>query len=374
MKIGIDARWIFPKISGIGVYTQRLIKNLAEIDSKNEYFIFSNNPALIEKLKLNSKPNFSLVAVPYSGSSPLNQFLLPRKLKKLKLDVFHSPHFFVPLFIKPRLVVTLHDLIPLLFPHFTPKAKKVKLLWLYKFILKSATFKAKRVITISKHSRKDLMEFLKVKEEKIRIIYNGVSPIYYPMPRDKVKERLADIVSTDARVLLFVGRFDPYKNIIGLIRSFKDLKGTFSDLKLVVAGEKDPRYPEAEHLVEELKLENEVIFTGYLDEEDLVYWYNRAEVFILPTFYEGFGLPVVEAFASGCPVITSKVASLPEVAGEAALLINPHNQTELTEAIRRILADSQLRERLRERGLVRAKLFSWGKTAQDVLKVYRESV
>lgn len=370
MRIGIDARWIFPKISGIGVYTQRLISNLARVDKKNDYFIFSNNLPLIEKFGIKSFSNFSLIDFTHSANSPLNQFSLPSQFKKLDLQVFHSPHFFTPLFIKPKLVVTLHDLIPLLFPHFTPRAKKVKILWLYKSILKCTTAKADRIVTISEHSKKDLMEALKVKEEKITVIYNGVSPAYQPISSEVAKEKVKELVPESSRVFLFVGRFDPYKNTLGLIKSFNKLKKEFPEIKLVIVGEEDRRYPESQELVKELNLEKEVIFTGFLDEADLIYWYNRAVSFVFPTFYEGFGLPVVEAFACGCPVITSNVASLPEVVGDAAFLINPENPSELTEAMRRLLVDAPLRENLRQKGLARAKLFSWERTAKEMLKVY----
>lgn len=373
MRIGIDARWIFPKISGIGAYTRRLIENLAKIDSLNQYFIFSNNSGLIEKFHLTQKSNFSLVTLPVLPNSLGNQYLLPLKFKKLKLDIFHSPHFFAPLKFKgPELIVTIHDLIPLCFPHYTPRAKKVKFFWLFKFILKQVSQKAKKIITISENSKKDLVQSLKIEEGKIEVIYNGVSPTYRPLPFEDTKNKLAGVVPEKALVLLFVGRFDPYKNITGLIRAFKDLKSDFPELKLVIVGEIDRRYPEGQNLVKELKLGEEVIFTGYLEEEDLVYWYNRAKIFILPTFYEGFGLPVVEAFASGCPVITSRLASLPEVAGQAGILIDPHNQTELTEAIRRLLTDFQLREELRQKGLARAKIFTWERTARETLDVYEK--
>ncbi len=375
MKIGIDARWIFPRISGIGAYSRRLIENLARIDKENQYFIFSNNPGLIEKYNLVSAPNFSLVEFSRSANSPVNQFLLPLQCQRLGLEVYHSPHFFTSTRLSSKLVVTIHDLIPLCFPHFTPRAKKVKFLGLFKYILQRVSRKADKIITISEHSKKDLVDALEVREDKIEVIYNGVSSVYRPIPSESVKKRLGGVVPESSQVFLFVGRFDPYKNIVGLIKSFNDLKQEGNpELKLVIVGEEDARYPEAPRLVKDLGLEKEVILTGYLEEEELVYWYNRAAAFILPTFYEGFGLPIVEAFACGCPVITSNVASVPEVAGDAAILIEPGSQTALTEAMRRILRDALLKENLRQKGLARAQLFSWEKTAKGVLEVYKRLV
>ncbi|MEA3369386.1 MAG: glycosyltransferase family 1 protein [Candidatus Ratteibacteria bacterium] len=372
MRIGIDARWIFPKISGIGAYSRRLIENLARIDKENQYFIFSNNPGLIEKYKLVSKPNFSLVEFSHSANSPVNQFLLPPQCQRLGLEVYHSPHFFTSTRLSSKLVVTIHDLIPLCFPHFTPRAKKVKFLRLFKYILQRVSRKADKIITISEHSKKDLVDALQVREDKIEVIYNGVSSVYRPIPSESVRKRLGGVIPESSQVFLFVGRFDPYKNIVGLIKSFNDLKQEGDpELKLVIVGEEDTRYPEAPRLVKDLGLEKEVILTGYLEEEELVYWYNRAAAFILPTFYEGFGLPIVEAFACGCPVITSNVASVPEVAGDAAMLIEPGSQTALTEAMRRILRDAPFKENLRQKGLARAQLFSWEKTAKGVLEVYK---
>ena len=375
MKIGIDARWIFPKISGIGAYSRRLIENLAGIDKENQYFIFSNNPGLIEKYNLVSKPNFSLVEFSHPANSPVNQFLLPPQCQRLGLEVYHSPHFFTSTRLSSKLVVTIHDLIPLCFPHFTPRAKKVKFLGLFKYILKRISLKADKIITISEHSKKDLVDALKVREDKIEVIYNGVSPVYRPIAFQFIKKRLSGVVPENAQVFLFVGRFDPYKNIVGLIKSFNDLKREGNpELKLVIVGEEDARYPEAPRLIKDLGLEKEVILTGYLEEDEMVYWYNRAAAFILPTFYEGFGLPIVEAFACGCPVITSNVASVPEVAGDAAILIEPGSQIALTEAMRRILRDVSLKENLRQKGLARAQLFSWERTARKVLEVYQNCV
>ncbi len=371
MNIGIDARWIFPKVSGIGAYTRRLIENLARIDNENQYFIFSNNSELLEKYNLVSKSNVSLAKFQHSANVPI----MPGQCRKYSLDVFHEPHFLNPLFISCKLVVTIHDLIPLCFPHFTPKAKKVKLMGLFRYILKKVSGKADKIITISENSKKDLIKSLNIKESKIEVIYNGVSPIYRPMPFEPVKEKFAGIVTEDAQVFLFVGRFDPYKNITGLIKAFSNLKKKgIKNIKLVIVGEDDPRYPEAPEMVKKYGLDKDVIFLGYLEEDELVYWYNRALAFVLPTFYEGFGLPVVEAFACGCPVITSNVASLPEVAADAAILIDPHNEIELTNAMRQILTNSYVREELRQKGFARAQLFSWERTAREVLKVYQKLV
>jgi len=373
LNIGIDARWIFPRVSGIGAYSRRLIENLARIDSENQYFILSNNPGLIEKYNLVSKPNFFLVEFFHSPNAPVNQFLLPSQCRKFSLDVFHAPHFFTSTRLPSKLVVTIHDLIPLCFPHFTPRAKKVKFLRLFKYILRKISAKADKIITISENSKKDLVKSLEVEANKIEVIYNGVSPIYRPISSEPIKERLAGVVPSDSQVFLFVGRFDPYKNVVGLIKAFNNLKKEGNkDLKLVIVGEEDSRYPEAPNLVKDLGLEKEVIFTGYLEEDELVYWYNRSVAFILPTFYEGFGLPVVEAFACGCPVITSNVASLPEVTGDAAILIDPHSEIELTKAMRHILTNSYIREELRQKGFSRVRVFSWERTARGVLGVYQE--
>lgn len=230
--------------------------------------------------------------------------------------------------------------------------------------------KATKVVAVSQVTKRDLVQHLGVPEERISVVYEGIDHrLFKPTSRRLV----------DYPYLLFVGSEYPRKNFVGLVESFSKLKsqGEFKNLKLVKVGRAGR--PEAKfrkhtlQVVEELGLSNEVVLTGYVAREDLPAYYSGAECFILPSFYEGFGFTPLEAMACGCPVVVSNVASLPEVVGEAAIQVNPHDTDDIAGALRRVLTDEQLKRELVAKGLKQAKQFSWEKTARGTLRVY-ESV
>lgn len=376
LRIGIDARWIFSRISGIGRVTEKLIAHLGETDRRNHYLLFFQQPELEEKYgrRWRSYPNLETVLVPWPIFSPTGQLKLPHFLKKLDLDIFHSTNYLIPLLLRgPKLVVTIHDLIPLKFPHFTPRAKKTRYNFLFRWILLRCARKADTVIAVSRRTRNDLIEHLGLEEEKIAVIYNGVDGNYHPLTPAAVRARLKEKWGLAPPYVLFVGRFDPYKNVVGLIRDFKlFLNAGPGDLKLVIAGHYDPRYPEAFRIVRELGLASRVVFLDKLDEEDLIYLYNGSRVLVQPSYYEGFGLPPLEAMACGTPVICSNRGALPEVVGEAALIVDPDEEGSIARALGRIFSDEGLSSKLREKGLERSKIFTWQKTAGETLAVYRK--
>ena len=372
MRIGIDARWIFRDLSGIGVYTRGLIGGLGKIDTADDYFIFYNRPFQPELLSLAKFPNMRPVFLPGSPNSPLSQLSSPLKIKQLRLDVFHSPNFFGPALGNVPLVITVHDLIPFMFPHFIPRAKKVRMFPLYRRMVASVSRKAKAIITVSENTKKDLIASFAVEEGKIKVVYNGVSEDFRESASGESGFKKEGGVSPPGEpYFLFVGRFDPYKNIAGLIEAFHPLKRDFPGVKLVVAGRPDDRYPQPLESARRLGLKDSVIFSGYLTEADLKIFYSRARALVLPSFYEGFGLPVLEAFACGCPVITGRVASLPEICQDAAILVDPRSSAELKTAMEKILIQKGLREELISRGYARAKFFTWEKTAEKTAAVYR---
>jgi len=387
MKIGIDARWIFKVISGVGKYTASLIEYLARIDGNNEYILFFDRPALRDRLILKAglkdKPNFRTKIVSYSLFSSANQFFMPRILNSERVDVFHSTNFMIPLFgFKGKMVVTVHDLIPLLFPHYTPKARKTRFFALYRLIMKLVARRADRIIAVSENSKNDLKRALNLFDEKVAVVYNGIDLKYstgetsLPAVQERDKSLSREIrkrylISPDAKLIFWVGRPEPYKNLGALVRAFSRVSEGVNCC-LVIAGEEDERYPETTGLVKELGLEKRVVFTGYLEEEALIDLYRTASLFVLPSLYEGFGLPVLEAFACGVPVITSNRASLPEVAGDAAILIDPEDIDALTRGMTDVLGSEHLRNEFIGKGLRRAKQFSWEKTARETLRVYEE--
>ncbi|MFH1039354.1 MAG: glycosyltransferase family 1 protein [PVC group bacterium] len=378
LRIGIDARWIFPRISGVGRVTEKLIHHLGKIDRRNHYFLFFSDPGVMDRYarRWERYPNLQSVPVPWGIFSLAGQIRIPSLIRKLGLDVFHSTNYFLPLFISgTRTVSTIHDLIPLKFPHFTPRAKKTRFHWIFRRVLIRCARRSDRIIAVSNHTRDDLTADLGVEGERIAVVYNGIDEQYRPLPEAESIRFCAEKLGSADPFLLYVGRFDPYKNVPGLIRAFAAFCRTRSDRpRLVLAGPPDPRYPEARETVSSLGLGPRVTFLDGVDEEDLIPLYNGARILVLPSFYEGFGLPPLEAMACGTPVISSNRGSLPEIVGGAALLIDPGRDQEIAGAIEKLWDSEPLREELRKKGLARAREFSWEKTARETLAVYESLV
>lgn len=344
MRIAIDCRWIFPKISGIGKYTENLVRGLSEIDHHNHY-LFLKDPL-----------------VPYTLFSLANQIRFPRLLKRLDVDIYHSANFMIPLFI-PRnikVVITIHDLIPLKFPQYTPKAKKTRFRCFYKWIMKKVVSRADVIIADSDNTAKDLLDCLGVPLEKIKVVYIGIDP-----------EFCSNKVYKQDSYILFVGRPEPYKNLITLVKAYaKLLKDYGVSNKLMIVGESDPRYPEIFRIVEELDLKNKIIFHGYAEFKELVKLYQNASLFVLPSLYEGFGLPPLEAMACGVPVIVSNTPALVETVADKAIVVDPYDTEWLTRAIHRVLTDKPLRDKMSQEGLEHAKKFTIDSMARETLHVY----
>lgn len=372
MKIVIDARWIFPEISGIGLYTRELVAALAEADRVNEYVLLFDRPELQQRTwaeaRLADKPNFRPAVVPWRIFSPAGQLGLPGWLRREDIEVFHSPNYMIPFRAFPRrrphairCVVTIHDLIPLLFPQYTPRALKTRFLFVFKALMREAAARADVILTVSEASRSDIMRLLNARN--VVAIPNGVAPQYQPAPPPQ----------NSPKRILFVGRFDPYKNVLGLMAAFDLLRQQIPGaVRLVIAGAPDPRYPEPLNFARQRGLEKDIEWLGYVSGPQLVAAYQQADVFVLPSRYEGFGLPVVEAMACGTPVVCSRVSSLPEVAGDAALLITPDDAAGIALAIRRVLEEPTLAATLREKGLRRAAEFSWRHAAEMTRCVYEQ--
>ncbi|MDI6689770.1 MAG: glycosyltransferase family 1 protein [Actinomycetota bacterium] len=365
MRIGIDARII--DWAGVGRYTQNLLKSLREIDGKNEYILFCDQKS--EHL-VPTAPNYDKRVVEQPVLSPLYQFSWSRKLRRADLDVFHSPHFVWPYITPCPSVVTIHDLIPLISPEVMPS--RLARIY-YRWMNKRATSRAKRVIAVSKSTKQDLVRLLGVSEAKIKVIQEAVDERYKVVRDRELLKTIRGKYDIKQKFILNVGNPKPHKNWSRLIEAFfKLMLESRRNYQLVLVGPKYSEHSEIDHLIRRSGLEKRVTFTGIIGEEDLLLLYNAAEVFVFPSLYEGFGLPPLEAMACGIPVICSNTSSLSEVVGNAALMIDPYNVSEIAEAIGKVLTDNSLREKLRERGLARVNKFSWKKTAEATLKIYRE--
>ncbi len=386
MKIGIDARWIFKELSGIGSYTRELIRHLSRLEREHQFLIYFNDPLLrdrtVAETELGQAPNFSTRLLPFGLFSIRNQLHLPGLLNEAALDIFHSPNYMIPLRAFPRnrpgrirCVTTIHDLIPLMFPGYAPRAWKRRFFPLYRWLMHEVAMRSDLVLTDSQSAQNDVVRHLHLPPEKVLAIPLGVEPRFQPAARAQAGGTgWAPGGAKAKHTILYVGRADPYKNLAVLIEAFAALRQQCKlPVELRIVGPPDRRYPEAAQRAARLGVEDALTWLGYLSDDDLVSEYQHADVFVQPSWYEGFGLPVLEAFACGTPVICSNKGSLPEVAGGAALIVQPQDMIGLTEALRRVLTDERLAQDLRERGLRQAQKFAWEVTARLTLEAYKKA-
>lgn len=376
MKIVLDARWIFKELSGIGLYTRELIRNLPAVDQENEYSLLFDDEEVMQRERretgFGDAPNFESRLVNYGVFSLTSQILLPNLLSKLNADLFHSPNYMVPFVPFPRnrsgrtaCVITIHDLIPLLFPHYTPRALKTRLFPVFKRVMREAALRADGVIAPSQSTRDDIAEHLYQQEgaaSRVHVVYQGVTDAYAPAERSQ----------SEVSTILYVGRFDPYKNVPKLIEAYARLRRKDLNLKLRIVGSDDQRYPAARQTARRLGVEDEIQWDGYIDGPGLIDAYQQADVFVLPSRYEGFGLTVLEAMACGTPVVCGNQSSLPEVVGEAALTVDPDSVEQIESAVSSIVQDPATAERLRKQGLERSAKFTWRQTASRTVQLYNQ--
>ncbi len=350
MKIGIDALPLKTghKYRGIGIYTQNLLRSLNALKK-----------------------------------SSLEIRLLEKKEDLKKVDLVHYPYFdlfwrTLPLVKQKATVVTIHDVIPLVFPEFFPKGIKGSLkLYLQKVALKGV----KRVITDSENSRKDIFKYLNYPLSKIEVVYLAHSSEFKPIKSKSILEKIREKYHLPEKFILYVGDVNYNKNVLGLVKAFSELKKQKENkgLKLILVGKafkqkglKETR--KIKSLIDSLGLKKEIKCLGWVENEDLVGIYNLASVYCQPSFYEGFGLPVLEAMACGTPVVSAKTASLPEIASEAAIMIDPYNINSLVKALDNVLNNPLAAQMLSKKGLQQAEKFSWEKTAQKTYEVYQKVV
>lgn len=377
LRVAIDARWIFPEISGIGLYTRELIRGLLAEDRATAYDLLFDRPEVeareVPLTGAGAAPNVRVLRAPCGPFAPQGQAQMPGLLRSLGTDVFHSPNYMIPFFAfpaggtgRPRAVVTLHDLIPLIFPHYTPRALKTRLLPVFRWVMRESARRAARIIVPSRSTADDVIRELRIPDagrDRVVVVPEAAGPQFTPGPAG----------GATTRTVLFVGRRDPYKNLPTLVRAFARVRAAVPDARLVVIGAADPRYPEAEQAAREAGLGEAVEWRGYVDGAGLVQAYREAAVFALPSRYEGFGLPVIEAMACGAPVVCGNRSSLPEIAGDAAMLVDPDDPGAIADALTAVLTRPDLAAGLRERGLRRAAGFSWAATARATAGVYRSA-
>lgn len=362
MRILFDARMI--NATGIGTYVRNVLYELSNIKDNPEVYVLMNRKD-IPTLKFKTDMKLMETRFNIQRYSITEQIALPYYINKIKPDLAYFPNFNTPLFLKVPFVVTIHDMIHYLFSESCPN----KLAQIYvKTMLRHSAINAKIIVTDSNYSKNDIVRYLGVKSNKVRVVVPGVSKKYRP---SEVTGNFYEKYCLPNNFLLYVGSHQPRKNIIGLLRAFK-LSRCRADYRLVVAGKRDGR-KEVYKEVEKLSLQKEVIFTDFVALEDMPSLYSAASLFVFPSFYEGFGLPPLEAMACGTAVICSNRTSLPEVVGEAALTFDPSDTVAMAEIMDTVLYNKKLKEDLISKGFSQVKKFSWQNTAQGLLNIYKEA-
>lgn len=378
MNLCLDARTAIDHFPGIGRYVVNLAQAMVPLLSKDDRLILLRDPAQPSPWDLTALAGewVQVVDVPCSPFSFCQQWAIPRLLRRLEADVYHSPYYLMPYWPGVPAVVTVYDLIPLLFPQRVSPTARLLFRWMTALALRAASC----VIVISQATRRDLLTFYHLSPRNVTAIPLGADRGFNSPPPTEV-ERVRHKYSLPEEYLLYLGINKPHKNLVRLIDAFsritrrpEPVEGHHaSRFTLVIAGAWDSRYPQPRQRAEALGLENVVRFLGPLPEADLPALYAGAALFVFPSLYEGFGLPVLEAMACGTPVVCSNTSSLPEIVGGAALTFDPLDVTEMAAKIEDALHDEALREEMREKGLQRAARFSWERTAQETLKVYKEA-
>ena len=368
MKVGIDARGaIWYRGTGIGTYTYQLLHHLKQRPEKDSYRLFWPGEEYVS-LDIGNRKDFCEVE---GEDNYWEQSYLPKAIAKEKLDLYHVPQngIGLPLVKKCRQVVTIHDLIPYVYPETAGK----KYLQAFLNDMPRIVATCDRIITVSQCSKKDIMHIFGYPEEKIDVIAEAPEPFYRLLSKDTAKKKLAEKFGLTGEYVLYVGGFGPRKNVRGLLIAFALAQKELPlGCKLVLPGKFSKDADPAEGLISALKLEDKVVFPGFVAPEELPCFYRAASLFVYPSFYEGFGLPPLEAMACGTPVLCSNTSSLPEVVGDGAALINPFDTVAIAEKIHYLLANREAAAALAERGIKRAKQFTWARTAAHTAEVYRK--
>jgi glycosyltransferase involved in cell wall biosynthesis len=391
MLIGFEASALRGRKSGVGYYTENMLAAIMRLEPEHSYVLFSNREMgdgwkPLGSETVHTRPGFPVRAV-------WMQALLPGTLRRVKPDLCHFTNYLAPLYTPCPYVVTMYDMSVFL----TPRMHNVKKRILDRTLIPAVARNAGAILTISQSARKDILRCLRVPAEKVHVVMGAASPRFRP---ETDPARLSEVLAryglvagdgyqvpgaggmeptgtrhpTAAPYILYVGTIEPRKNLPRLVRAFARLKSEGLPHKLVIVGQDGWGVESLRAGIKRLGLESEVIFTGYVAADDLPPLYSGAVAMAFPSVYEGFGLPVIEAMACGAPVVTSQSSALAEVAGDAALLINPLSVDSIAKALSRVLTEPGLGESLSHRGLARSAQFTWDATARATLDVYEAVV
>jgi glycosyltransferase involved in cell wall biosynthesis len=364
MRLGIDARLVYYHQAGISRYCLQLMRAMAEIDHEDQFVVFQSRR---ERRQLVTQSNFQIRPLWTPSHHPLEQYLLSLELRFTPLDVLHSPDFIAPIRRRCRSIITIHDLAFLLYPQFLTKRSAR-----YYGQIDQAVRHTDHIIAVSESTRGDIVRLLGVPEQMITVIHEAPRRFFHRLPDMDLKPCLQSRFGLTRDFVLFVGTIEPRKNVPTLLSAFQQVLDHYRpEVDLVLAGAAGWLTDDVYSLAGRLKLQGRVHFLGRVSDEELVWLYNTTHMLVLPSFYEGFGLPPLEAMACGAPVIVSNTSSLPEVVGDAGLLVDPTDVNELTVAIWRLLTDETLRREMIAKGYRRAACFSWERAGRETLGLYR---
>lgn len=369
MRIAIDIRRI--NEFGIGTYIWNLVRNLALVDQKNEYLLVGSNRNFHELGPLPA--NFSQIYQGERTGSLRDHIVFPATLRKEKPDVVHIPHHDCPLFVPGKLVMTIHDCVHVKFPpENLSRLRRFDLYWRTRRALQRAS----QVLAVSNSTRDDLVDIFDMDSKRISVIHNALDERFAPAAEGADQKAVLERYQLHDPFVLYSGKIRPHKNVHRLIEAFAVLKSElandlrYHNLKLIVIGDELSHHQYLRLTVVRSGVQQDVRFFGFVPYSILRVFYQSAALFAFPSLYEGFGLPPLEAMASKTPVLASNTSSLPEVLGDAALLVNPENVFEIARGLKAILLEDTLRDRLVERGLKHISRFSWKSAAEQVVEAY----
>lgn len=382
MRIAIDVRRL--RDFGIGTYIRNLLNALAVEDTSNQYLLLAQKSDAPQLAHLPS--SFQPVFYDRPDTDRMEHLLLPIFLRRLKPDLIHFPTNRVPLLLRRRYVVTVHDMSTLLFSSDSGLWTNIR-----RFRFRRGLLGAAKVITVSAATSRDVRNILAIPADRIQIVYNAPAPEFFDHERPAMlmnaagpeaaeieRRRILERYQIQQPFLLYAGNIRPQKNIPRLVEAFAvartelEADPRYTNLRLIIIGDEISKYPAVRRAVNQSRVEHFVRFLGFVPFDTLRVFYELATAFVFPSLYEGFGLPPLEAMASGTPVVASEIGALPEAVGDAAMLVNPENVFDIARGIKELLLNDERRAELIEKGRRHAASFSWERTAKEVIEIYRE--
>ena len=360
---------------GVGTYIRNVVRTLARLDRDSKYFLVGSPAKVAECGAL--PPNFHTVALDGGDDTLKGNLAFRAIVKRLGCDVVHVPHlYWIPRGLSCPYVLTVHDLLEHMYGSRNSSSLRRNL---HYYLTRRVLRKAARVIAVSQFTRNEIEKLLAIPDDRIEVVYNAIDERFLRGHASEAdRELIAQRYLVNYPFILYAGAIRPHKNVVRIIEAFSALKSELQkeqqlpDLKLIIIGDDLSSHPRLRRTVVRSGVQHDVRFLGFVPIEVLRIFYDVAKVFVFPSLYEGFGLPPLEAMAHGTPVVTSNTSSLPEVAGNAALLVNPENVFEIRRALQRALLDPALRERMKQRGYEQAQRFSWTNSVARILEIYRE--